>query len=223
MDRPFKLLYFLSLMTSAPDPQELQYIRTEDMPPHPTLVWALGNFAVGSGMRGLDLGCGAGRDIGAFLAAGVAEVVAVDHHPLFERYATRHIAPKDRGRVTFIHGEYQDAYPPGPFDIINAQLTLSHNRRETFDRVMATTRERLAPGGLFVGTFFGDRHPYNRPGTDFTFLTREAVQDLFTGMEFLRLNEHNEEGPTPYAGERWHWFDVVVQNRPPEGTLEQTA
>ena len=55
-------------------PQESQYIATANMPPHPILEWALGNFVVEQGMRALDLGCGAGRDTRALVAAGFSEV-----------------------------------------------------------------------------------------------------------------------------------------------------
>jgi hypothetical protein len=111
----------------------------------------------------------------------------------------------------FVCGSYQDLYPEGPFNLINAQFTLTHNRHDAFNRVMDTTQERLSPGGLFVGNFFGDRHPYNHFDSSFTFISRQEVKDLFKGMKYLRLNEHDEEGPSPYADERWHWFDVVVK------------
>ena len=175
-------------------------------------MWALGEFTVVQGMRALDLGCGAGRDTRALVAAGFDEVVAVDKYPLAETYVARNIAPEDSPRLTFLPGAYQDAFPAGSFDLINAQLTLTHNTRDVFDEVMHTIRQRLKPGGLFVGNFFGDRHPYNRPGESLTFLTREEVSVLFASMKYLRLDEHEEEGPEPYAGEPWHWFDVVIKN-----------
>lgn len=193
-------------------PQERQYALTHNLPPHPTLALALGSFVVEPCMRALDLGCGAGRDTRALVSAGFNEVVAVDKYPVAETYVRKNIPADKQAAVTFVADDYQDAYPDGCFDLINAQLTLSHNTPDTFNRVMELTRQKLSSGGLFVGNFFGDRHPYNQPGTQFTFLTRSQVEHLFPRMHYVNLDEREQEGPEPYAGERWHWFDIIVKN-----------
>lgn len=92
--------------------------------------------------RVLDLGCGPGRDLAIFRAAG-HRPIGIDLNPHFVEMARHH------GEV--ITGDMRDvasAFPPETFDGIWAQASLVHLSAGEIERLLPELRSLLVPGGL---------------------------------------------------------------------------
>jgi ubiquinone/menaquinone biosynthesis C-methylase UbiE len=103
-----------------------------------------------SGMRVLDLGCGAGD--AAFVAAGLVgpdgSVVGVDQSP--QAVARARLRAEHRGlaQVRFVEGDIHDPAPGGPFDAIVERLALMYVPHPA--AVLRRQATVLRPGGLVV-------------------------------------------------------------------------
>jgi SAM-dependent methyltransferase len=105
--------------------------------------------------RVLELGCGTGANVPFFLALG-ADYYAVEGSDsavavVHERY------PSVRNTVTV--GDFTEALPSGPFDLIVDRAALTHNCTRAIRNTLELVRERLVPGGCYIGIdWFSDRH-----------------------------------------------------------------
>jgi SAM-dependent methyltransferase len=111
--------------------------------------WIVEAFGLGPGARVLDLGCGPGLYTTRLAATG-ATVTGIDLSPRSIRHA-RETADRGGVQVTHLVGDYLEALPPGPFDLV----TLIYNdlgalRPTARARLLALVADRLAPGGSFL-------------------------------------------------------------------------
>lgn len=127
-----------------------------------------------SGMRVLDVGCGAGRNLPALLAAG-CEVSGIDHQAQAIAAARELFdSPQDQARM--VVADIEDMpFAPASFDVVIVNAVL-HFAPETtaFHRWADACWRQLAPGGLFLArlsTRIG--LPEVRPA-GFTYLATEA-------------------------------------------------
>jgi len=82
-----------------------------------------------------------------------------------------------------------------------------------FARVWGLVRECLQPGGWLAVNLLGDRDEWaGTPGE--TFLSEDAVRALVAGLEVVRFDEEDGEGPSFGGRKHWHVFDVIAR-RPP--------
>ncbi|MDA4827727.1 MULTISPECIES: hypothetical protein [Kocuria] len=56
---------------------------------------------------------------------------------------------------------------------------------------------------------FGDRDDWS--AGDGTFLTRDEVDELVTGLEVLRLHEEERDGPAFSGPKHWHTYQLVAR------------
>ncbi|MFN8023170.1 MAG: class I SAM-dependent methyltransferase [Acidimicrobiales bacterium] len=98
-----------------------------------------------AGGRVLDAGCGPGRDLARFAAAGLV-AVGLELNPVFAERARRH--------ATVVHGDLRDVarlLAGERFDGVWADASLVHLERDAAARAMHDLVALLVPGGrLFV-------------------------------------------------------------------------
>lgn len=204
---------------STPDPATAlwpAYIRvTLGQPPHQLLLGALTRMAAetppAGRRRAVDLGCGAGNDTVELLRQGWS-VVAIDKTPeAIECLLQRPDLP-GRDHLETVLADLVDARWP-PVDLANAHASLPFLAPPAFATVWQKVVNSLAPGGRFVGHFFGDRDDWAQiPGR--THHTRALVEMLLEPFDVEHLEEVERDGQSfPGIPKHWHRFEVAARKR----------
>jgi len=205
----------------------LRYLEaTAGRAPRPLLLRALDRLPgfSGRGGRALELGAGAGSDTLALLQAGW-EVLVVDATlPTLEtaRELAREAGLEDRLDTRHLRFEELELVPAA-FDLVHAEFALPFCDPAHFDRLWASLRAALRPGGIFAGQLFGDRDTWARAPLEgvegpMTFLARERVEQLIEGYEVLEFEEEEGERKTALGDLKdWHLFHLLLR-RPSDGT-----
>lgn len=167
---------------------------TRDRAARPLLVRALSHVSAKN--AALDLGAGAFGDTRALLDAGFARVVAIDRK--------FYVAAPVSDRLEVVEKKFEEyEYPTDLFDLINAQYSLPFIARSDLARVWALILASLAPGGVIVGQFFGDRDSWvGERGV--TCLAKNEAEALLAPLEIIEFSEEEADGPTA-AGQQKHW------------------
>lgn len=136
------------------------YAVTAERPAWATVRRAIELFAAedgpaAGGRLAVDLGCGAGRDARALLAAGW-RVLAVDREPAAIEALTAAIAARRREALATRVADLADVEVP-PCDLVNASLSLSFLPPDTFWATWERILAALPVGGRFAAMLFGDR------------------------------------------------------------------
>lgn len=124
----------------------------------------------------LDVGCGCGEPIAAFLAGQGFRVIGLDGSARMLEFA--------RGAVptaTFIHGDMRTAAPNGPFDAIVAWDSVFHVPRSEHGAVFARFRSWLRLGGrllVSLGGTAGDVVTSQMHGETFSYSGYEPAEAL---------------------------------------------
>lgn len=151
--------------------------------------------------RALDLGAGAMNESRYLKSLGY-EVTAVDSEPS--------VADDE---IQVVHSTFNE-YPfeSGKFSLINARYSLPFNGPD-LEVVVQKIKKSLAPGGIFVGQFFGMEDAWQgREGIEFH--TKDEVMQMLDGLEILKLHEEKGVGGTALQGDKfWHVFDVIARKR----------
>ena len=98
-----------------------------------------------------------------------------------------------------------------PTDLLYSGLTLPFCHPDHFPALWDGVCGSIRPSGLLAVHLLGDRHGWRRE--EMTFVTREQVEDLISGLKVLDLREDNEVMPSA-AGDRvrMHIFDLVARD-----------
>ncbi|PWJ43655.1 Methyltransferase domain-containing protein [Quadrisphaera granulorum] len=146
----------------------------------------------GLGRTAIDLGCGAGVETRALLAAGW-RVHAIDSAPDTRAVVTRTAADQDLSRLTIHHAPFADLDALPEADLVYAGYSLPYCDPSAFPRVWAAIRGALRPGGWFAGNFFGDHDSWaGTPGE--TYLSVDAVHALFEGLSVVSFVIEDDDG-----------------------------
>lgn len=155
----------------------------------------------------VDLGCGDGTETVAMLDDGLS-VTAIDQSAssmqlLRERAGTR-------PGLTTVQARLETVELP-PTDLLYSGLTLPFCHPDHFPALWDGVCGSIRPSGLLAVHLFGDRHGWRRE--EMTFVTREQVEDLISGLKVLDLREDDKVMPSA-AGDRvrMHIFDLVARD-----------
>ncbi|HST05476.1 MAG TPA: class I SAM-dependent methyltransferase [Chloroflexia bacterium] len=182
---------------------------TKEHEHHPVLEKAEALVASNEQERyALDLGCGGGRGTRFLLSRGWY-VTAVDNEPasiaIVSAIDSHHLQVVKSAFEAFDFGE--DRY-----DLVSAQFSLPFVHRDQFVSVFDRLKRSIKPGGVFAGQFFGPNDEWNKPGSDVTFVPRDAIPGLLEGMKPVELVEEDKEGGTATGAiKHWHVFHIIAQ------------
>ncbi|WP_431695938.1 methyltransferase domain-containing protein [Kocuria rhizophila] len=159
----------------------------------------------GEGRSAVELGCGAGREA-VFLADQGWSVQTFDADPTVVD-SIAEIAT-DRA-IKHTLARLEDLRELPPCDLVLACVSLPFVPRAHFPALWVAVLRALRPGGVLAVDLFGDRDDW--AAGDGTFLTRDEVDELVTGLEVLRLDEEERDGPAFSGPKHWHTYQLVAR------------
>ncbi len=168
---------------------------------------ATGLAGPGRGRTAVDLGCGAGVESRALLAAGW-RVHAIDGASQTAAMVRRTVGGV-HDRLTVVPLPYAELDELPRAELIYAGYSLPYQPAESFDRVWGQIRAALRPGGVLAVHLFGDRDEW--AGTEgMTFLPAETAEAMLAGLEVVRFEEEDADGPAYSGSKHWHVFHVLA-------------
>lgn len=181
-------------------------------PPRETTVLAAERWEAEHGRSGfaVDLACGEGRDTVELLRRGWT-VLAIDSEPLALAWLEKRDDLVGRDRLETRLAAMEDTGLP-PADLVNASFALPFCPPERFETLWERITGALGTGGRFAGQIFGPDDDWADPGL--TILDRPAVEALFAGFDFERMDEINRDGKDVRGiAKHWHIFHIVARRR----------
>ena len=161
----------------------------------------------GDGREAIDLGCGAGIETAALLAAGW-RVTALDASPATTDIVHATVGGP-RADLSILEVGFEDARLPDA-DLVYAGYALPFVAPEEWPDVWAKVRAALRPGGWLAVNVFGVNDSW--AGTEgMTFLARAELETLLDGLDVAVLEETDEDGTAFSGPKHWHVFDVVAR------------
>jgi len=186
---------------------ESYYELTKDRSLSPVLREALNLVGDGNYKMALDFGCGAGGETKYLLEHGY-QVTAVEGNPVAAKFINQ---LPNQDRLHFVLSE-MEKFKFENYNFINASRSLPFTHKDTFSSLFANLKASLLPDGIFVGHFFGVNDQWNNPDETMTFLSKEEVLNLLSGLEVLKLNETEGGGRLANGNIKyWHLFEVIAQ------------
>lgn len=180
-----------------------------DRPVRSLCLDAMALAGPGQGRQAVDLGCGAGKETLAMLAAGW-RVHAVDSLP-GTRNRLRAIAPADAdGRLSIEVRTFQDLRKLPPSDLIFAGYSLPFIRPERFGRFWAVVLGALGSQGVLAVNLFGDRDSW-ADIPEWNFHTEAQARQLFAGLELHKFEVYDADGQSFRGSKHWHIYDVIAR------------
>jgi cyclopropane fatty-acyl-phospholipid synthase-like methyltransferase len=154
----------------------------------------------------LEIGCGAGVESEAMLAAGLA-VEAVDLHQEAIDWTLARIgaAGLDHRCTPRLGAIERLPIAARRYALIHARFALPFVGAADFPSLWDRLRDALLPGGIFAGQLFGpeDQFIRERPEGSMNFHDGSAVDRLLDGFEPLQREEVSKAGQTALGREKW--------------------
>lgn len=161
----------------------------------------------GAGRTAVDLGCGAGVETAALLAAGW-RVYAVDGDRVTVEQLRTVLRPEPKARVVEASFEALTDLPAA--GLVHSSYALPFAAPAVFDRLWGLVRERLLPGGWLAVTLFGDRDTWAAdPGI--TVHTAVQARGLLEGLEAVVFREDERDGNAFSGPKHWHTFEIIAR------------
>lgn len=194
------------------------YESTENRDIRTSLTRALaevqGRFAA---VTAIDCGCGAGRDI-AFLQEQGCNVYAFDVEAESIRRCRERfngVANVHLSQATFTDYDYPSA------QLISADAALFFCPPGEFGLVWNKISEALVPGGIFVGSFLGERDTmasdaYDKEAywPDVVTFTEASLRGYLSDFTVHHWQEHEMDGQTAQGEDHhWHIFELIAEKR----------
>ncbi|QXH39143.1 MULTISPECIES: class I SAM-dependent methyltransferase [Pseudomonas] len=195
----------------GPAPWSTYYEHHKERPASSLLqaAMALASLSTGSA-RAIDLGCGAGNETRALMAAGW-DVLAIDQElGAIERARAIGAGFPCRECVAVVQ-RFEDLVALPAASLIHAGMSMPFCHPQSFEKFWATVRAALLPGGIFVGQFFGDRDGWAGDPSR-TFHSEPEVRALFLDFDLIHVQVHEYDGPSLRGTKHWHRIDVIAQH-----------
>ena len=157
----------------------------------------------------VDIGCGAGNDIGELLDRNF-KVFASDR----EHIAINIVKNKFKeyyDSQLFLEAVPMEKYEIPKSSIINSSFSLPFCNHKHFEILWKKINTSLAVGGIFSGQLFGKEHTWTKTRPNLTFHTSSDIKNLFNNFDYIFYDESNNIGKTSLGEEvRWHVFNIVA-------------
>ncbi|MEV6851122.1 class I SAM-dependent methyltransferase [Actinoplanes sp. NPDC051411] len=163
----------------------------------------------GAGRDAIDLGCGAGIETRALLSAGW-RVYATDAAPGTRERVLAATDETDPARLTVEVTDLRTLRDLPHADLIYAGYSLPYVGPNHLPAVWRVIRARLRPGAWLGVNLFGENDSW-AGNPDEVFLGASAARALFDGLDVLRFDEVEEDGPAYSGTKHWHTFDVIAR------------
>lgn len=160
----------------------------------------------GDGREALDLGCGAGIETAALLAAGWRVTALASPATTDTVHAT---VGGPRAGLSVLEAGFEEAALPDA-DLVYAGYALPFVSPGLWPDVWAKVRAALRPGGWLAVNVFGVNDSW-AGAEGMTFLARAEVDALLDGLDVVVLEETDEDGTAFSGPKHWHVFDVVAR------------
>ncbi len=158
------------------------------------------------GARILELGCGAGRDAGAMIAAGfhvdptdgVAEIAAIAAERLH----------RDVRVMRFDELDADETY-----DAVWANASLHHVLRDQLPSVLQSVFRALKPGGIHFANFKrGTSDTRDAKDRHYSHLTLQSLRELYaSSADWEVVSSLEYEGGGSYEGSNAAWVAITVR------------
>jgi SAM-dependent methyltransferase len=158
--------------------------------------------------QAIEIGFGDGTESLALLRAGW-RVIAVDPTPQAADYLRELVPHEATDRLEILTAPAQALDLP-PFDLLYAGYALSFLEQGDFRRFWTGVRSVLRPGGIVIVNVFGIRDTWAGDAY-MTFVDRDTVDRMVTGLEVLALDEEDADGDSFVGRKHWHVFDIVAR------------
>jgi SAM-dependent methyltransferase len=178
------------------DREAAQYARSSQRSTHIDAFIA----AVGTGAKVLELGCGAGHDAEALIAAGI-DVTATEASSQLAAIASARI-----GRMVRVM-RFDEMADSNVFDGVWANACLLHVPVGSLAGVLTSVRASLRFGGVFFATFkAGDREGRDRLGRYYNFPNRVELESCYARAGHWTSLSIKEGVGSGYDGVERLWF-----------------
>lgn len=196
-----------------------------ERPPLGVVVTMADRLAAEGRARVLDIGCGVGRHT-VYLASRGFEVTATDNAPAAIAACRKNLEQVGLQARVLELDMTEFPFPDAHFDAVISTHVIHHTCRATLERIIASIRQKLAPGGLFVWVTPSHRHSESgkgrevEPGTwvdenhregpvPHHYCTEAEIRELLAEYDIQSLEERQIEG-RPEGRRHWH---VVARKR----------
>lgn len=157
----------------------------------------------------IDLGCGEGRDTTELLRRGW-RVLAIDaEQEAIDRLLARHDLTNQDNLTTQVATFERTEFPT--CDLFNAAFSLPFCPPAHFPDVWRRIVNAIAPGGRFIGQFFGDRDDWAMiEGRSHH--RRAELDGLFSEFIIEKLQEEERDGSDALGfAKHWHVFHIMAR------------
>ncbi len=168
----------------------------------------------------IDLGTGNGKDISDILKAG-AIVYAYDADPGSTEIIHKRFKSYVKNKKLLTHQILFEEITSLPkADMIIFVNSLPFMKKEKLLGFWKIIQDALNPNGIFIGTFFGEKHYAKRdPSRPEIFrVSREEVFNLFTNFQILNFYEeieYDEDSSKSWKTDQFHHVYKVIARKKP--------
>ncbi|OJW47972.1 MAG: hypothetical protein BGO67_08890 [Alphaproteobacteria bacterium 41-28] len=187
--------------------------------PHDLVTQAFGLIKNKKNATIIDLGAGNGKDIVNILKAG-AIVYVFDADPESVNIIDKRFKYYVRSNKLLIHQMFfEDIKTLPKADMIIALCALPFMKKDKLMSFWKIIQESLNPNGIFVGTFFGEKHYAKRdPKQPKLFrLSREEILNLFTHFHILNFYEeieYDESSSKSWGSDQFdHRYKIIARKK----------
>ncbi len=159
----------------------------------------------------IDLACGEGRDTAELLRRGW-RVLAIDAEPeAIDRLLARDDLTNQHNLTTQVTTFDRAEFPT--CDLFNAAFALPFCEPEHFADVWRRIVNSIAPGGRFIGQFFGDRDDWASIAGR-SHHRRAELNGLFSEFILEKFEEEERDGTDALDfAKHWHVFHIIARKR----------
>lgn len=161
--------------------------------------------------KAIDLGCGAGRDA-IYLIKNGWEVIAIDREDT-KQIITSKLKDKELERLKFIQSDFENIKLEKN-NLVVANYSIPFCKIDKFYVFWNEIVNSIMQEGYFVGNLLGKNDEWNNEKSEFTFLDKKEVEELFYKFEILKFEEEEKNSKTGLGViKHWHTYNIIARKK----------